>query len=413
MLRISKRLLTVFGVLSFLCLAAFVCMTEAAEPKIDSRKDTGKWNLVLGNIEQKLDSCVAAYSAGAPGQAEAYLNEAFLNSFEIGGLERRIRSRISSDRAFELEMMFTDLRKAVASGQPVPLVKERVDNLKKSLRADVESMAVCKNPRTSGNLMLFLKSFFIILRAGFESILVISALCAYLKKTGQDNKVGFIYFGALMAVLASIATIGAIQLLFTRSGEARVALEGFTMLFASVLLLYVSFWFIRKSGPAGLSDHFSRKLVSAGNTNMLALSATSFLTVYREGAETVLFYQALRSTAQAEPDMIIIGFFAGLASLGLLFVALRFTVLRVPSGALFAVSALVLYFMAFIFAGKGVMELQEAGLLSASHVKFPLIEFLGIYPTYEGLSAQGLFILVSLFSLYFILKKRKKENLSS
>jgi len=261
--------------------------------------------------------------------------------------------------------------------------------------------------------MLFLKSLFIILRAGFESILVISALCAYLKKTGQDNKVGFIYFGALMAVLASIATIGAIQLLFTRSGEARVALEGFTMLFASVLLLYVSFWFIRKSGPAGLGDYFSQKLVSAGNTNMLALSATSFLTVYREGAETVLFYQALRSTAQAEPDMIIIGFFAGLAALGFLFVALRFTVLRVPSGALFAVSALVLYFMAFIFAGKGVMELQEAGLLSASHVKFPLIEFLGIYPTYEGLSAQGLFILVSLFSLYFILKKRKKENLSS
>ena len=411
MVRISKKLLWIFGVFSFLCMAAMVCAAEAAETGTENHKSPGKWALVLSGIEEKLDSCVEAYSAALPGKAEACLNDAFLNSFEIGGLERRIKSRISDDRAVELERMFIDIRHAIASGEPLPLVREKVEGLKKALRADLESISAGKKTCGSKNLMLFLQSFIIIFRAGFESILVIGALCAYLKKTGHENRIGSIYFGALIAVLASIATIGLIQLLFTRSGEAREALEGFTMLFASVLMLYVGFWFMGKSGPAGLGGYFSQKMASLGARNMLALSATSFLAVYREGAETVLFYQALRATSQGEPDMIILGFFAGLASLGALYIALRFTVAKIPSGVLFFVSSLFLYFMGFTFAGKGVMELQEAGLLGASPADFPVIDFLGLYPTYEGLSIQAIFILVFSISLYFSFRKRPGTTL--
>ncbi|HAZ13962.1 MAG TPA: hypothetical protein DCY86_14325 [Bdellovibrionales bacterium] len=267
----------------------------------------------------------------------------------------------------------------------------------------------------SSSHIVFLNSFLLILRAGFEAIIVVSAICTYLRKTGQEEKISSIYKGALAAVAASFLTMWIVQALFIRSGEAREAIEGFTMLSASVLLVFVGYWFLRMSNVDRWHEYMNRKIrTSAEKSNIFALSAMSFLTVYREGAETVIFYQALQSSYHGSNGTIIIGFLAGLALLTLVFIALRFTAMKVPSGVFFTGTALLLFYIAFTLAGHGVLELQEAGLVSVTNVEsLQAVKTLRVFPTYEGLAVQGILLASFIAVLLTRLRSVKKKFISA
>jgi high-affinity iron transporter len=136
----------------------------------------------------------------------------------------------------------------------------------------------------------------------------------------------------------------------------------------------------------------------------LALAAVAFLAVYREGFETILFYQALLGSAGGDgAAMVAAGIGAGAVCLVGVYVAINYFGLRLPLRPFFAVTSAALYYMAFVFAGKGIAELQAAGLVRLTPVagapRFPLF---GIYPTLESLVLQGLLVLLAVGALVWV-----------
>jgi high-affinity iron transporter len=67
----------------------------------------------------------------------------------------------------------------------------------------------------------------------------------------------------------------------------------------------------------------------------------------------------------------------------------------------------MLYYMAFVFAGKGVAELQGAGLVPLTVIDgAPRVPMLGIYPTVESLAVQGLLLVLAVVAAAWALWPR-------
>src|SRR6185503_13409958 len=187
------------------------------------------------------------------------------------------------------------------------------------------------------------------------------------------------------------------------------ALEGGAMLLAAVVLFWVSYWLISKAEADRWQRYIRGKVQGAltgGNRGALATAA--FLAVYREGFETILFYQALFASAPSGDVMVPAGLVAGLVALAIVYVGLERIGLRVPMHAFFVWTGGFLYAMAVVFAGRGVAELQEAGLLPLTPVGWaPRIETLGIFPTVETLVAQGVFLVLLLYAVGVTMARRR------
>ncbi|MBI3756053.1 MAG: FTR1 family iron permease [Deltaproteobacteria bacterium] len=319
---------------------------------------------------------------------------------------------ISADRKTELESMFSDIRNAVSAHASVEDVRKNISLLMQALENDAKKLPEKGEGRKESPYTVFFNSLIIILREGFEAILVISAISAYLAKTGQKGKVKTVYKGAVLALIASIFTAILLQTVIRISGAGKEALEGITMLIAAAVLFYVSYWLITKIEVARWQHYIKSKVESSlTKGNVLALGFAAFLAVYREGAETILFYQALYSGADAHGSAIIAGFAAGSLLLIGLFILIKYGSVRIPIGPFFAITSTLLYYLAFTFAGKGIRELQEALWISSTPVEWlPTISFLGIYPTWEGMLLQVILILALIAAIVysFILRPYKE-----
>ncbi len=146
--------------------------------------------------------------------------------------------------------------------------------------------------------------------------------------------------------------------------------------------------------------------LTTGSTTALATAA--FLAVYREGFETILFYQALFASAPPGDVMLPAGLVAGLVLLAIVYVGLERVGLRIPMAKFFLVTGGFLYAMAIVFAGRGVAELQEAGLVPLTPVAWaPRIETLGIFPTVESLAAQAVFVGLLVYAIAITWSRRR------
>jgi high-affinity iron transporter len=129
----------------------------------------------------------------------------------------------------------------------------------------------------------------------------------------------------------------------------------------------------------------------------LALAGVAFLVVYREGAETALFYQALLQSSTASIPHIVSGLVVGSMLLVVMYLLSHRFHVRLPLRNFFAVTGTLLYAMAFVFMGKGLRELQEGGALRSTPISgWPTIDALGIYPSIETLAGQA--VLIALFA---------------
>lgn len=401
-----------------------LCIVAVLIPFVFANSFAGekRWSDVVGEIENILNAGAGAYAEGRIDDAKASISDAYFNVFEGKGMETAVSVHISATRAHELETMFGDIRKAINAKAPVQDVKKQMDVLIKALIDDSKRLPETggtgaegkeTTPRSADSYpAIFFNSFVIIIREGFEAILVISALTAYLVKAGQKDKVRIVYKGAGIAVVASIVTAILLQGVIRISGAGKEALEGITMLFATAVLFYVSYWLITKIEVARWQHYIKSKVEgSLSRGNILALGFAAFLAVYREGAETILFYQALYSTSDGNSGAMVAGFVAGSLLLVGLFVLIKYGSVRVPIGPFFAVTSALLYYLAFTFAGKGILELQEALWISSTPVEWlPTISFLGIYPTWEGALLQALLVLALLVAIAysFVLRPYKE-----
>jgi len=175
------------------------------------------------------------------------------------------------------------------------------------------------------------------------------------------------------------------------------------------VLFTVGHWLIAQAESQRWSKYIKDNIKdSLSQGSRRALWLTCFLAVYREGAETVLFYQALWSSAARQSTAIYSGFAAAAILLILIFFAFKRGALRIPMKPFFRITSTLLYFLGFVFAGRAAIELQAGGYLLVNEIKgFPTIDFLGIYPTWESVVLQSAFLLALLLSCAWILFRKK------
>ncbi|PYP52835.1 MAG: hypothetical protein DMD45_03045 [Gemmatimonadetes bacterium] len=347
-------------------------------------------------VRRQLDSAVAVKSDKIA--FDAYL------SFEQVETEVRVKNPAL---AGELEQAFTLLRARTAAGAG----PDELGAIQARLLADLERAERLVADRSSG-ASLFVQSFVLLLREGFEAILIVAALTAFLSKAGALERRRHVARGAWAAVAASAATAIVIELLFEITPGQREALEGGTMLLATAVLFYVSYWLLSKIEVAKWNAFVKGRMEDALSTGSgFALSSVAFLAVYREGFETILFYKALLSSAGSTSAAGVAGVMAGIAAgalaLVIIYVAVNRFGMKVPLKPFFAVTSAMLYYMAFVFAGKGIADLQESGLVRVSVVPWaPRIPVLGIYPTVQSLALQLLLLLLLLVAVVWLQRNR-------
>ncbi|MCC6222611.1 MAG: FTR1 family iron permease [Thermoleophilia bacterium] len=237
----------------------------------------------------------------------------------------------------------------------------------------------------------------IIIREGLEALLIVGAILGYLRATGEPRKYRlWTYAGVAAAIVLSLLTWVAARSLVTISVANRELIEGVASLIAVAVLFYVTNWLFHKVYVVDWMTFIKGKVgkaVTGGSA--LALAGLGFTVVYREGFETVLFYQALLFDASS--TAVLLGFVAGSAViLALAYAILRLSV-RVPLKLFFTITGLVMLLLAFSFTGAGIRELQEAGIVTATLLEWMpenvlLMETLGIFPTVETTLAQALFV---------------------
>ena len=245
----------------------------------------------------------------------------------------------------------------------------------------------------------FSYSLGILFREGMEAMLVIVALAAATSAGGRIGRARDIYVGAVAAIVASIALAWAVNHVIT--DDASDTLEGVFQLFAAATLFYVSSWITSKSQSDRWMKFISHKLESAERSTIpgLALGLTAFLAVMREGAETIVFFQALTSgaTEAAERHAVTAGIVAATIALAASFVIIRRAADRIPMRLFFGVTSALLYAMAVVFVGQGVASLQEASVVTATFVNYaPTIPMLGIFPTVQSLGAQAVLLMLAM-----------------
>lgn len=354
------------------------------------------WDGVVDQVENYVKQSLQAYRQGDVAKAKEMLNEAYFGPFESDRMEQAIRTGISAKRAAEIEFQFNAIRKKMSGGEAAAQVEREAEALLDMLRTDANIL----EKDQSGAAGLWLYSLLIIVREGVEAILVIAAVAAYLVKSGNEGKLKEVYGSALAAVLASLATAWLFRAILQISGSAQEVLEGVTLILSCVILVSMSYWMFGKADARRWKHYIEGKVQdSVGSGKRFALMAAVFLAVYREGAETVLFYQALLADSPGGAGAVWTGLAVGAAALVVLFFLIRLGSARLPLKPFFLASGALLYLLAFVFAGEGVKELQESGLVASSAAGgFATIGFLGIYPTWEGLGAQAVLLALPLLA---------------
>lgn len=251
----------------------------------------------------------------------------------------------------------------------------------------------------------------ILLREGLEAILIITALLAFLQKSGNSDKRRWIWGGGLLGITVSILVGVVIQRFFSTivTGTNRELIEGLTALIAAVMLFYVSFWLHSKTQLQGWQRYIREKTNAALATGSLfSLGLLSFLAVLREGAETTLFYIGIAPSI-TQRDLLL-----GLVIATTLLVVIGGAVMmlgrRMPLKPFFTVTSLLIFYLGFKFVGVGIHALQVARVIPASpNIYLPSVDLIGMYPTWETTLLQ-IGMLVFAIAMVLWLNRRAKAS---
>ncbi|MEA3035418.1 MAG: high-affinity iron transporter [Sphingomonadales bacterium] len=367
-------------------LAQRIGPTKAAAIVAYLRNDPGAVGRQGGSsltiARERLRQSLAAYEAGDREAAKELALAAYLDGFEpiepmLAGRDAGLLARV--------ETKMGELRGAIAQGQDIPQVRERVAALEALMDESERALA----PEQGSAASTFLGAFTILLREGLEALLIVVAMLAFLRKADRAEMVRPVHWGWILALLAGLATWWAATNLIAISGASRELTEGFGSVLAAIVLLFVGIWMHGKAQADEWQRYIHEKVGHAlSRKSAWFLFLLAFVAVYREVFETILFFAAL--SADGRLGALIAGAAAGLGTLALIaLLMLRFS-RRLPIAKFFSYSSLLIAALAVVLAGKGVAALQEAGLLGVMPVSWaPRISMLGLYPTVQGLVAQA------------------------
>ncbi len=330
-------------------------------------------------LQESLD----AYRRGDAARAHQLAVTSYLEGFELveaplDGVDRGLRTRVESAM-----LRYRTLIQSRAPKEAVEVEARAILSLLETARQRLDAARL--SPATT-----FTSALVILLREGLEALLVVAALIAMLIRSGRRKALRYVHAGWIAALALGGLTWLAASYVVTVSGASREVTEGVTALVAAAMLLYVGFWMHRHAHAARWKAYLEARVQSAlSGRTLWGLAAISFVAVYREVFETVLFYQTLWIEAGPEGRLAVGGGFAvavvGLALLAWLILKLG---LRLPTGWFFGLGSALMAVLAVVLAGKGIAALQHAGKLPAGPLDLPAIPSLGVYPTWQGVITQ-------------------------
>lgn len=410
---------------------------ERKELDAKKKKNPGKgnrsWTDVANEMTPILDNAYKAYAAGDAAKGATLVNNAYYQYYEKLGFEKNVMNAISGNRVSEVEYQFKMCRKSMNTGADLKSTKQLVDDLKAMLVKDagiLDGGAADKE----GGFTKFITSavgqaFLILIREGLEALLVVAAVVAYLVKSGNKRFTKWIYLG----VVAGLAGAGLVAVIFVLafggSGPIQEIMEGVCALIAMCMLLWTSNWMLNKSSVEAWNRYIRTKTeaavksvsaqVEAGDhvafSTVMSLAMLSFLAVFREGAETVIFYQSIYSMSQDTKGMWTGGIAAAVV-LVIIFLIIRFTSVKIPIGPFFLVTSILMSVLVVVFAGGGVHALIEGDALPANYLQgVPTNDWLGFYPYVECIVAQVIaaIAVITLFVVGFVKQRKAKAELAA
>ncbi len=371
-------------------------------------------------IAELLDTAFLGYKGKDFEAAIDNIRTSYYSVYEESGFSQRIFAELSVEEREELDKRYFSLMDLVEgeSFQRRAVQREirelknviaskaaALDALDEAAAAEEAAQAAAAAEESgssmSQGMVTLLGSFGIIFREGLEAILVIAAIIAYLKTSGNQKSLRDVYIGGVAGIAMSF--VAALILYYVKeavagAGQSQELVEGITALIAVCVLFYVSNWMISKSEAAAWSNYIDSKVQSSvARGSAFALAFTAFLSVFREGAEVILFYQPMFS--EGYPEMVWAGFGIGCFVLVFVYLAITKLSVRLPLNVFFTATSILMAVMCVSFLGSGIKELAEAGVFDVT-MNVPgipeneYIQILGIYPYLETLVPQILLSIV-------------------
>ena len=410
-----------------------------AEEKVQSLGDTGLSNTVLEKelktmgdttdeeksgvrgeidfIRDTLQVMLVQYDDGDYDSAYTSARSAYLDSYEF--VEIPLRT-IDPDFTLEVEFQFAEIRNLIKQQADFDQVQEVAIAIKRNLD---ESERIVSGTGTLAPSIAFTSSFAIIFREGLESVLILGAIMSYLEASRNNQFKKYIYYGIIAALGATAITWIIASYVIEISGANRELIEAIAALSATAVLFYVSFWVLNKIEHKKWMEFVKAKVWQATTTgSVMVFVMLSFFTVYREGFETVLFYQAMSGFAKYMEMYVGLGFVLGILSLLGVYYMMRKLGKKLPLRALFGLTMGVGAYLSIAFLGNAIRELQileivpYTGLIGIiPRLDINLAAMTGIYPTLETIISQvilfGVYLAASSYVL--ILRPRKEQQLAS
>ena len=376
---------------------------------------------VRGNIDQirlKILGMLSLYKKGSYDEAFSSARSAYLDNYE--NIELPLRP-INPDFTLDMEIKFAELRNLIETKVPYDKVQDKVFEIRQGLD---ESERLVSGTGVIAPTIAFSTSFSIFFREGLEATLIIVAILTYLEASRNERFKKQVSYGIVIAIAATGITWFIAQYMIEISGANRELIEAIASFSAVAVLFWVSFWVLNKIETKKWIEFVKAKIWKATATgSLLVFVMLSFFTVYREGFETVLFYQALLSFAKYMEWYVVAGLISGFAMiLGMAYI-MRKVGKKLPLRLLFGVTMGVGAYMSIAFMGNAVRSLQEIGYVPTTplfgiipRLDINVSEMTGIHPTLETLVAQvillGIYLAGSLYILVIQPKRKRKIEMA-
>lgn len=352
-------------------------------PDAVSRRQGGSLALARARLTKSL----SAYRSGDRARATDLALSAYLDGFEP--VEPAVAVR-DAKLMRDIEAAMIELRARIKRGAANSDVEAQIRDLSRLLSAAEEVLSASESSTSSS----FIGAFTVLLREGIEALLIVVAMIAFLRKAERRDALRYVHGGWLAALAAGVLTWAAATHFVAISGASRELTEGIGALLAAVVLVSVGIWMHGKSHAGAWQKYISEKMSHAlSRQSRWFLFMLAFVVVYREVFETILFFMAM--WGQGERTAIIAGAGAATAALALTTWAMLSYSRRLPITQFFLYSSLLIAVLAVVLAGKGIAAIQEAGWLDVRPLAgAPRIEILGLFPTWEGIIAQALTLVI-------------------
>jgi high-affinity iron transporter len=393
---------------------AGLALAVGAGPAVAAPNDLERGRDEIDKAAVLVDRALEAVKAGDRERAYTLARSAYLNHYEFVEIPMRLRD---PNKVLDTEFKFASMRNDIRDGAPLSDIRRDVADVREGL---VASDRVLASKGVAAPAIAFGFSFSILFREGIEAVLLIAILMGSLSAGSAHDYKRPLGLGVLAALGATAITWALATLVIDLAPVSRELLEAITALVAIVVLIGVSFWLVARLEHRRRQEFMRARVASAlAAGTAVAFAGLGFTAVYREGFETVLFFQALALFAEGLELWVVLGAVTAALALGAVAYAILKLGRQLPLKPMLIGGAAVLLLLAVAFAGNAVRSLQAVDLIRATPTSSPrlpvfLAELTGIHPTREGLIVQAALIAVFVLGALwvFVVEPARRRQVS-